>query len=327
MRAQQCNNDAVGTACRSTLEACCYEAAAAEQKTQGFGAAVTDPHTALLDKIVSVRGEIKKRERGLRDAKRAVENIKDHIVDADMDEREAAGRVDEAEAAVEAERRLLQACLREHRENIAHISRLAALHFPELPILMKQRDQTSYLAELFTHEPEVAALFAPERERSHYSDIKPLSRTPDSRHDVDRASFDGTDVALKKYNLNREESLKTLRQELAVLSRLHHPNIISVRLFLVEEAAVAYVEFPLYECDMEAWLRTAPVYPDVHAAVHDILRAIEHMHRAFLTPLPSPRSLCLIPCLLLDLCTPLLRLSSSSLMSVAMSFWIHSCLF
>jgi hypothetical protein len=152
---------------------------------------------------------------------------------------------------------------------------------------MKQRDQTSYLAELFTHEPEVAALFAPERERSHYSDIKPLSRTPDSRHDVDRASFDGTNVALKKYNLNREESLKTLRQELVVLSRLHHPNIISVNLFLVEKAAVAYVEFPLYECDMEAWLCTAPVYPDVHAAVHDILRAIEHMHRASLTYSPT----------------------------------------
>ena len=277
----------MGVVRRSTLEACCDEAGAAEQKTQGFGAAVTDPHTALLDKIVSVRGEIKKRERGLRDAKRAVEDIKEDIVDADMDEQGAASRVDEAEAAVEAERRLLQACLREHRENIAHISRLAALHFPELPILMKQRDQTSYLAELFTHEPEVAALFAPDRKLSHYSNIKPLSRTPDSRHDVDRASFDGTDVALKKYNLNREESLKTLRQELAVLSRLHHPNIISVRLFLVEEAAVAYVEFPLYECDMEAWLRTAPVYPDVHAAVHDILRAIEHMHRASLTYSPT----------------------------------------
>ena len=255
----------------------CYEAATAEHKTDGFEAAVADPHTVLLDRIVSVRGEIKKRERALRDTKRAVEDIKEDI--AEMDEQEAAARMHEAEADVEAKRRLLQTCLRDHRENIAHISRLSARHFPELPVLIKQRDQTSYLAELFTHEPEVAALFAADRKLSHYSNMQALSRTPDSRHDVDRASFDGMDVALKKYNLNRAESLKTLRQELAVLSRLKHPNIISVRLFLVEEAAVAYVEFPLYECDMEAWLATTPVYPDVHAALHDILRAIEHMHR------------------------------------------------
>jgi hypothetical protein len=37
------------------------------------------------------------------------------------------------------------------------------------------------------------------------------------------------------------------------LSRLEHPNIIAVRLFFVDKGA-AYVEFPLYACDMEAWL-------------------------------------------------------------------------
>jgi serine/threonine protein kinase len=64
------------------------------------------------------------------------------------------------------------------------------------------------------------------------------------------------------------------------LARLKHPNIIPVRLFF-EETGAAYVEFPLYDCDMEAWLeKRSPTYPDVHAASHDILRAIEHMHRA-----------------------------------------------
>ena len=67
----------------------------------------------------------------------------------------------------------------------------------------------------------------------------------------------------------------------ACASRLKHPNIIPVNLFIEDLAhGCVYVEFPLYDQDMEAWLKTAPSYPDVHASVHDILRAIEHMHRA-----------------------------------------------
>jgi serine/threonine protein kinase len=52
-----------------------------------------------------------------------------------------------------------------------------------------------------------------------------------------------------------------------------------VNLFIEDKGAV-YVEFPLYSSDMEEWLKTSPSYPDVHASVHDVLRAVEHMHRA-----------------------------------------------
>ena len=62
-------------------------------------------------------------------------------------------------------------------------------------------------------------------------------------------------------------------------SSLKHPNIIPVNLF-IEDKGCVYVEFPLYDMDMEEWLKDNPSHPDVHASAHDILRAIEHMHRA-----------------------------------------------
>jgi serine/threonine protein kinase len=165
----------------------------------------------------------------------------------------------EEEGQIDSARRNLQKCLREFRESLAQISRLSVSLFPELPLCMNpghlsgKSEKGSLALELFIQEPEVAALFDGDRGLSHYTNITYLSRTPQSRHDVDRASFDGQHVALKKYNLQSEASIKTLRQELAVLARLKHPNIISVRLFF-EEKGAAYVEFPMYDCDMEAWL-------------------------------------------------------------------------
>jgi len=265
---------------RSSLEQCMSAVADAGTRNAGLEAAVTDPHLALLDKVGRVRNDIKRQERALRDAKRNLEDVTEDVREENLPEAEARARLAEAEAEITTKRRSLQRCLREFRENLAEIARLSTSLFPEVPVLIRQRDQTSHLAELFTHEPEVARLMVVERKISHYSDRRPLSRTPDSRHDVDAAEFDGERVALKKYNLNRADSLKTLRQELAVLATLQHPNIIKVRLFFVEETSAAYVEFPLYERDMEDWLATGPSYPDVHAVVHDVLRAVEHMHRA-----------------------------------------------
>ena len=170
--------------------------------------------------------------------------------------------------------------MRSYRQNLAEIFRLSSSLFPELPFVVKGREATSHLATfLLTYEPQVAALLAVDRKLAHYSNVTALSRTPESRHDVDRASFDGQDVALKKYNVKNDDSLKTLYRELVVLSQLKHPNIIPVNLFIEDKGAV-YVEFPLYSSDMEEWLKTSPSYPDVHASVHDVLRAVEHMHRA-----------------------------------------------
>jgi hypothetical protein len=59
----------------------------------------------------------------------------------------------------------------------------------------------------------VATLFDGDRKMSHYTHVEMVSRTPKSRHDVDRASFNGLDdreihVALKKYNLQSEDCMK-----------------------------------------------------------------------------------------------------------------------
>jgi serine/threonine protein kinase len=207
--------------------------------------------------------------------------VQEDVQEEAVEGQEAAARMQEAEAEVEASRRGLQACMRSYRQNLAEIFRLSSSLFPELPFVVKGREATSHLATfLLTYEPQVAALLAVDRKLAHYSNVTALSRTPESRHDVDRASFDGQDVALKKYNVKNDDSLKTLYRELVVLSQLKHPNIIPVNLFIIEDKGAVYVEFPLYSSDMEEWLKTSPSYPDVHASVHDVLRAVEHMHRA-----------------------------------------------
>ena len=266
---------------RSTLEVLCDAAAEASRRTEPLKDAVKDPHEELLKKVGGAKQELKRHERELRDAKRQVEDVQEDVQEEAVEGQEAAARMQEAEAEVEASRRGLQACMRSYRQNLAEIFRLSSSLFPELPFVVKGREATSHLATfLLTYEPQVAALLAVDRKLAHYSNVTALSRTPESRHDVDRASFDGQDVALKKYNVKNDDSLKTLYRELVVLSQLKHPNIIPVNLFIIEDKGAVYVEFPLYSSDMEEWLKTSPSYPDVHASVHDVLRAVEHMHRA-----------------------------------------------
>jgi serine/threonine protein kinase len=266
---------------RSTLEVLCDAAAEASRRTEPLKDAVKDPHEELLKKVGGAKQELKRHERELRDAKRRVEDVQEDVQEEAVEGQEAAARMQEAEAEVEASRRGLQACMRSYRQNLAEIFRLSSSLFPELPFVVKGREATSHLATfLLTYEPQVAALLAVDRKLAHYSNVTALSRTPESRHDVDRASFDGQDVALKKYNVKNDDSLKTLYRELVVLSQLKHPNIIPVNLFIIEDKGAVYVEFPLYSSDMEEWLKTSPSYPDVHASVHDVLRAVEHMHRA-----------------------------------------------
>ena len=266
---------------RSTLEVLCDAAAEASRRTEPLEDAVKDPHEELLKKVGGAKQELKRHERELRDAKRQVEDVQEDVQEEAVEGQEAAARMQEAEAEVEASRRGLQACMRSYRQNLAEIFRLSSSLFPELPFVVKGREPTSHLGTfLLTYEPQVAALLAVDRKLDHYSNKTALSRTPESRHDVDRASFDGQDVALKKYNVKNEDSLKTLYRELVVFSQLKHPNIIPVNSFFIEDKGAVYVEFPLYSSDMEEWLKTSPSYPDVHASVHDVLRAVEHMHRA-----------------------------------------------
>jgi serine/threonine protein kinase len=265
---------------RSTLEVFCDAAAEASRRTEPLEDAVKDPHEELLKKVGGAKQELKLHERVLRDAKRRVEDVQEDVQEEAVEGQEAAARMQEAEAEVEESRRGLQACMRSYRQNLAEIFRLSSSLFPELPFVVKGREPTSHLGTfLLTYEPQVAALLAVDRKLDHYSNKTALSLTPESRHDVDRASFDGQDVTLKKYNVKNEDSLKTLYLELVVLSQLKHPNIIPVNLF-IEDKGDVYVEFPLYSSDMEEWLKTSPSYPDVHASVHDVLRAVEHMHRA-----------------------------------------------
>ena len=197
---------------------CCDEAAEAERRTKPLTEAVEDPHEELLRKVGGAKQELKRHERALRDAKRHVEDVKEDVQEEQLEEHEAAARIKEAEVKEEACRRELQAALRDHRRNLAEMFRLSSSLFPELPCLCAGREQTSHLAAFIAdYEPQVAALLAVDRKLDHYSNFTPLSRTPESRHDVDRASFDGQDVVLKKYNLRNEDSLKTLHKELVVL--------------------------------------------------------------------------------------------------------------
>ena len=210
---------------QTTFEVCCDAATKAKSRTLPFEEALKDPHEELLHKMRGVKQVLKEAKQTLMEAKHRAEIARVKVQDEDLEEKEEAeAEATKAEAEVEANRLRLQKYLRSHRQNLAEVFRLSSL-FPELPDLVKARGpdgvrlvHKSHLTlNVFTDEPEVAALLEVDREYSHYSIIKALSRTPESRHDVDHASFDGQDVALKKFNIKSEESLKTLRTELVGL--------------------------------------------------------------------------------------------------------------
>ena len=206
---------------QTTLELCCDAATKAKSRTLPFEEALKDPHEELLHKMRGVKQVLKEAKQTLMEAKHRAEIARVKVQDEDLEEKEEAeAEATKAEAEVEANRLRLQKYLRSHRQNLAEVFRLSSL-FPELPDLVKARGPDGvrlvHKSHVFTYEPEVAALLEVDREYSHYSIIKALSRTPESRHDVDHASFDGQDVALKKFNIKSEESLKTLRTELVGL--------------------------------------------------------------------------------------------------------------
>jgi hypothetical protein len=210
---------------QSTLDTCCDEGREAEARMEGVEEAIADPHKLLLEKIESHQSEIEKLQIVLLTAEW---HHKCAQVSAG-----AKAKVHEAKVECHNARGNVQKCLREFREILAEISRLSVSFFPELPFCMKQAHlaclsgdakKASLAQQLFISEPEVAALFAGHRDTSHYTNVEKLSRTPDSRHDVDRASFDGEDVVLKKYNLQNEASMKTLRDGRPLLELHMHTH-------------------------------------------------------------------------------------------------------
>ena len=198
---------------QSKLDVYCDDARAAEERLVGIHDVIEDPHNKLLfQKIERIRKELQASNLALFDAKTKHNRL------LLVGEKQTAV-VKKAEDQVHTERLNLQKYHRQRREIVAKISGLSLSLKPELLFFMKDKHLSdtakngNIALSLFKHRLEVATLFDGDRKMSHYTHVEMVSRTPKSRHDVDRASFNGLDdreihVALKKYNLQSEDCMK-----------------------------------------------------------------------------------------------------------------------
>ena len=111
-------------------------------------------------------------------------------------------------------------------------------YFPELPLLHPDLDFYDTVGRA-----NIDGLWMKGRRIEDYTEEERLTG---GRHVVIVATFGGHRCALKEYNVGAN-ALEALRNELLVLSRLQHPNIISVDAVIVDlKQFRAYVQMPYF---------------------------------------------------------------------------------
>jgi ankyrin repeat protein/serine/threonine protein kinase len=181
--------------------------------------------------------------------------------------------VDDLEATKEELRVAKVALVEARNESIAAVVELAAHSFdyPELRLLHPK----ARLDDLVVAGGDVSSL----RTLDQYEDRVAIAKT---RNEIDRASFNGVECALKLFRLvpaNQRAFVKEARR----LRQLAHPNIVEVRAVFVDaKNSVGVIEMPLYtHGDLWQWLAATD-----NCTVHDKLRVLrgalcglEHVHR------------------------------------------------
>jgi serine/threonine protein kinase len=181
--------------------------------------------------------------------------------------------VDNLEATKEELRVAKVALVEARNESIAAVVELAAhaFDFPELRL----RFPKARLDDLVVAGGDVSSL----RTLDQYEDRVAIAKT---RNEIDRASFNGVECALKLFRLmpaNQRAFVKEARR----LRQLAHPNIVEVRAVFVDaKHSVGVIEMPLYtHGDLWQWLAATD-----NCTVHDksrVLRGalcgLEHVHR------------------------------------------------
>eukprot|EP00802_Teleaulax_amphioxeia_P001877 Tamp_01879.p1 GENE.Tamp_01879~~Tamp_01879.p1 ORF type:complete len:1262 (+),score=324.47 Tamp_01879:258-3788(+) len=270
------------------------------------------PNTLLLQRLAELSKEVRKARRdvddGLGEMASAQRRI-DNAVDDSDEEARAKGERDKAAAeerykTCKAQIRRLQV---KQQAIWGTVYRLAAAAYPELPsqalqaltVLAGKGRQEDTLLTLV--DPLAARLLAPSRYKDMYDAMKLISEAGrDSRNDVFRAVFAGTDVCLKRFRLGDRVGIngtchaayvlavRTLQRELNSVAKLAHDRVIKPALFFLqaddEDRLWAYVEYPWYPCgSMQEWLDTLPSpqesdAPRVRVVLWDAIKAIEHVH-------------------------------------------------
>jgi len=75
---------------------------------------------------------------------------------------------------------------------------------------------------------------------------------------VFKATTNGRKVVLKAFAVNKVVPPAALRRELAILSRLQHPNVLRARALVTRNQppdVATMLEFPSWWCDLRRWLR------------------------------------------------------------------------
>jgi serine/threonine protein kinase len=117
-----------------------------------------------------------------------------------------------------------------------------------------------------------------------YDNIRLL---PNGRHKVLRATLDGNDVVLKRFDVHNDVEKRCFLKEARRLKQLAHPNIVALTGVFVHEqhlpiqATYGYIEMPFYAGgDLWQWLSSTNRSVDERRAVlRQALLGLEHCHR------------------------------------------------
>ena len=159
-----------------------------------------------LEELLAQQTSLKTAKRGLRDASRKLEDVKDDGDDPT-----------EAEVAVRVAKRYLQASERTLHGSRVRLALVASEHFPEL---LHQHKGLLTLGADADGEALGSLLF--ERHLEHYEveerGGKPTLSAAGARHKVWKASYDGAACVLKEYELADPEEWRALSKEVRAAS-------------------------------------------------------------------------------------------------------------
>jgi hypothetical protein len=254
-----------------------------------------NPHERVKQGLSEMSSSMRTARRAVKTAQRSIEDAKE-----DRDDDALVHSEQQLSKANDHLRELQQQELKLWRD----VYRLAAAAFPELPS-QALKLCTSSDGTLSLIDPNAARLLAPTRQKDMYQgpdgELGPVIISIsgiDSRNDVFRAVYDGSDVCLKKFVLGRISKggidgelrvrVRTLQREINSVVKLAHDRVIKPALFFLQSedngsSLCAYVEYPWYPCgSMALWLTTLPAEgtdsPKVRVVLWDVIKAIEHVH-------------------------------------------------
>lgn len=190
-------------------------------------------------------------------------------------------------------------------KHLSDLASLTATHYPELPLLFPTVDIYGFSELCNEGLVKHKVSFNPRDNSGSFSNISLLSY---GRHNVYKATLEGTYFVLKEYSMPTKNDKEKMLREAKTLRKLNHTAVSSIDGIVLSDGVEAYLQIPYYSGgDMATWLLKhgkEVSSEQLRAVLHQIERAIDHLHtnkiihcdikleNVFMTidsPLPAPK--------------------------------------